>query len=150
MSEGLSAEQISLAGARIQARVESLRMLVLAIGGLTLLLWLVLQVEAPKPEPDGPTLAPTPAVTFPALPDFAAIDDVTVKKRRFFSYLLPMVEARNAEIRRTRAFLRETRASMASRNSSSSGPLAGTPSSGTSISATRQKFSCRCGSRLPN
>lgn len=108
MGEGLSADQIARAGARIQARAESLRMLVLAGAGVLVLVWLVLQVDTPDSAPEAP-----PAVVFAPLPDFGAIGDVATKKRTFFGYLMPMIEARNREIRRTRAFLQEARGRLA-------------------------------------
>lgn len=49
--------------------------------------------------------APEIVVTKPALPDFAAISDIEEKKRTFFDFLQPYVDAKNAEIRRQRQHL---------------------------------------------
>ncbi|MDP5253407.1 glucosaminidase domain-containing protein [Vibrio sp. HB161653] len=40
-----------------------------------------------------------------SIPDFAAISDANEKKRQFFQFLLPMVEAENKRIEEQRAFL---------------------------------------------
>ncbi|MEE4361362.1 MAG: glucosaminidase domain-containing protein [Pseudomonadales bacterium] len=56
-----------------------------------------------------PAVPIDPEVAAAPLPDFATIDDVAVKKRAFFEFLLPMVEARNAWIRDNRDFLQRTR-----------------------------------------
>lgn len=68
---------------------------------------------APRLEPGGAPVeearsqsAVTPR---PPLPDFATIEHLPSKKRAFFDYLLPMVEANNARVRGVRAELHDLR-----------------------------------------
>lgn len=86
---------------------EMLRLAALFGGGLLLLAGLVLLVpSAPEPEPD---VLPEHIASDP-LPDFTDFADVNEKKDRFFDYLLPMVEHRNAWVQQSREFLAEVRA----------------------------------------
>lgn len=53
------------------------------------------------------------AASFPPLPDLTSVKDVKARKSRFFSYLLPIVEHRNAWVREARGFLERVRAQLA-------------------------------------
>lgn len=99
---------------RQQAAAEMRRIAAGFAGGLLVLaLMVVLRGTGPSlpsqellPEPPEP-----PEV--PALPDFSAYRDVNEKKQRFFDYLLPVIEHRNAWAREAREFLRLVRERMA-------------------------------------
>lgn len=84
-----------------------------AIGLLVLVLMVVLRGTGPSlpsqevlPEPPEPP-------EIPELPDFSAYEDVNEKKQRFFDYLLPVIEHRNAWAREAREFLRLVQERMA-------------------------------------
>lgn len=74
----------------------------------TALLWVVGGVSLLYPF----LFAPTPPVQeeetdkrLPGIPDFAVIQDVTVKKKAFFNYLLPEIKRQNQKIMEERHFL---------------------------------------------
>ncbi|HSG90748.1 MAG TPA: glucosaminidase domain-containing protein [Pseudomonadales bacterium] len=100
---------------RRQARLETLR-IAGVFGGFALLLALLI-VDRLRAQEEVEAVAVVPEVVkAPAvgpLPDLRAVTDVKEKKSRFFDYLLPIVEHRNAWVRGARSFLADARAQLA-------------------------------------
>lgn len=75
-----------------------IRVVALLAGAIAAWALLVQQIDTPLPEAEVGRVAIAEA----PLPDFSAFRDAREKKRAFFDYLLPVVEAQNAQLRAER------------------------------------------------
>jgi Bax protein len=98
---------------RQEAAVEMRRIAAGFAVGLAVLVLLVL-LRGTSPELPYDEVLPTPpeAPEIQELPDFSSYEDVKERKQRFFDYLLPVIEHRNAWAREARQMLRLVRMRM--------------------------------------